>query len=108
MIQYMGELMEDATDFSWQGAKAAHAVLLCEFERGGQIGKTQLELIRLGGRMPRNILLGSETGQKVKKFKSHGTVNNSKVGPARITEIMRSMGSCTSIVVHSVYHRADC
>ena len=35
MIQYMEELMEDATDFSWQGAKAAHAVLLCEFERGG-------------------------------------------------------------------------
>ena len=34
MIQYMSELMEDATDFSWQGAKAAHAVLLCEFERG--------------------------------------------------------------------------
>ena len=26
--------MEDATDFSWQGAKAAHAVLLCETERG--------------------------------------------------------------------------
>ena len=35
MIQYMGELMEDATDFSWQGAKGAYAVLLCEFERGG-------------------------------------------------------------------------
>ena len=35
MIQYMGELMDDATDFSWQGAKAAHAVLLCEFERNG-------------------------------------------------------------------------
>ena len=35
MIQYMGELMEDAKDFSWQGAKAAHAVLMCEFERGG-------------------------------------------------------------------------
>ena len=34
MIQYMGELFEDVTDFSWQGAKAAHAVLLCEFERG--------------------------------------------------------------------------
>ena len=108
MIQYMGELMEDATDFSWQGAKAAHAVLLCEFERGGgQIGKTQLELIGLGGRMLRNILLGSEIGQKVKKFRSHGTVNNSKMGPARITEIMRSMGSCISIFVHSVYHRAD-
>ena len=34
MVAYLGDLMEDATDFSWQGAKAAHAVLLCEMERG--------------------------------------------------------------------------
>ena len=34
MVSYMGDLMEDASDFSWQGAKAAHAVLLCEMERG--------------------------------------------------------------------------
>ena len=34
MISYLGDLMEDATDFSWQGAKAAHTVLLCEMERG--------------------------------------------------------------------------
>ena len=33
MLSYLGDLMEDATDFSWQGAKAAHAVLLCEMER---------------------------------------------------------------------------
>ena len=26
--------MEDTTDFSWQEAKAAHAVLLCEMEWG--------------------------------------------------------------------------
>ena len=26
--------MEDATDFTWQGAKAAYAVLMCEMERG--------------------------------------------------------------------------
>ena len=40
MIQYMGEFIEDATDFSWQGTKATHAVLLCEFERGGfQLGR---------------------------------------------------------------------
>ena len=32
MISYLGDQMEDATDFSWQGAKAAHAVLLCEME----------------------------------------------------------------------------
>ena len=34
MISYLGDLMEDTLDFSWQGAKAAHAVLLCEMERG--------------------------------------------------------------------------
>ena len=34
MVAYLGDLMEDATDFSWQGAKVAHAVLLCEMERG--------------------------------------------------------------------------
>ena len=34
MVSYLGDLMEDATDFSWQGAKAAHAVLLCDMERG--------------------------------------------------------------------------
>ena len=26
--------MEDATEFTWQGAKAAHAVFMCEMERG--------------------------------------------------------------------------
>ena len=34
MIAYMADLMEDATDFFWQGAKAAHTVLCCELERG--------------------------------------------------------------------------
>ena len=34
MISYLGDLMEDVTDFSWQGAKAVHAVLLCQMERG--------------------------------------------------------------------------
>ena len=34
MVSYLSDVMEDATDFSWQGAKAAHAVLLCEMERG--------------------------------------------------------------------------
>ena len=34
MLWYLNDLMEDATDFSWASAKAAHAVLLCEMERG--------------------------------------------------------------------------
>ena len=34
MLDYLGELMEDANDFSWQSAKSAHAVLLCRMEEG--------------------------------------------------------------------------
>ena len=34
MIGYMADLMVDATDFSWQGVKADHAVLCCKLERG--------------------------------------------------------------------------
>ena len=35
MLYYLTDIMSDATDFSWQNAKAAHAVLLCDMERGG-------------------------------------------------------------------------
>ena len=34
MLQYLGDLMEDASDFSWVSAKASHAVMLCEMETG--------------------------------------------------------------------------
>ena len=34
MISYMLDLMENKTDFSWQGAKAAHTVLCCGLDRG--------------------------------------------------------------------------
>ena len=47
MVAYMGELMEDATDFSWQGAKAAHAVLLCEMERGKVTWEDQSRIDRI-------------------------------------------------------------
>ena len=34
IAQYLSELIEDATDLSWASAKAVHAVLFCEMERG--------------------------------------------------------------------------
>ena len=34
MLQYLADLMEEATDFSWKSAKASHMVLLCEMEQG--------------------------------------------------------------------------
>ena len=35
MLDYVIDLLDDATDFSWASAKASHAVLLCRMEQGG-------------------------------------------------------------------------
>ena len=34
MLQYLGDIIEDTSDFSWVSAKACHAVLLCKMETG--------------------------------------------------------------------------
>ena len=32
MLEYLSDIMDDCSDFGWQSAKAAHAVLLCKME----------------------------------------------------------------------------
>ena len=32
MLDYLGNIMEDASDFSWESAKVAHAILLTNME----------------------------------------------------------------------------
>ena len=32
MLAYLGDIMEDATNFGWANTKASHAVMLCEME----------------------------------------------------------------------------
>ena len=34
MLDYLVSLLDDANDFSWDAAKASHAVLLCRMEQG--------------------------------------------------------------------------
>ena len=34
MLDYLIALIEDANDFSWDAARASHAVLLCRMEQG--------------------------------------------------------------------------
>ena len=34
VLDYLSKIMEDANNFSWQSAKASHAVLLCRMEEG--------------------------------------------------------------------------
>ena len=47
MLLYLADIMSDATDFSWQNAKAAHAVLLCDMERGAVTWKDTSKIDRI-------------------------------------------------------------
>ena len=45
MLDYMIALLENANDFSWQAAKASHAVLLCRMEQGDISDYSQIDKI---------------------------------------------------------------
>ena len=45
MLDYMISLLDDANDFSWNSAKASHAVLLCRMEQGEMKDYTQTKQI---------------------------------------------------------------
>ena len=42
MLDYLVSLFDDANDFSWDAAKASHAVLLCRMEQGEIKNYTQV------------------------------------------------------------------
>ena len=45
MLDYLIQLLEDANDFSWDAAKASHAILLCMMEQGDVKNYMQVEKI---------------------------------------------------------------
>ena len=45
MLDYVIDLLDDATDFSWASAKASHAVLLCRMEQGQIRGWSETEKV---------------------------------------------------------------
>ena len=45
MLDYLISLFDDANDFSWDAAKASHAVLLCRMEQGEIKSYTEVEKI---------------------------------------------------------------
>ena len=45
MLDYMVSLFDDANDFSWDAAKASHAVLLCRIEQGAVNSYTEVDKI---------------------------------------------------------------
>ena len=50
MLDYLISLFDDANDFSWDVAKASHAILLCRMEQGEIKYYTEVKkLTELGG-----------------------------------------------------------
>ena len=99
MVSYLSGLMEDATDFSWQGAKAAHAVLLCEIERGSLPWENGKGLIKSGGHMPKNMFQVGKHG--VGQIPgSHGSAKIFRQILARSRRTMRPMVVSTDIFMH--------
>ena len=45
MLDYLVSLFDDANDFSWDAAKASHAILLCRMEQDEIKNYTELEKI---------------------------------------------------------------
>ena len=102
----MSELMEDATDFTWQGAKAAHAVLLCEIERGTVTWEDTHRIDRI--RRIRNIRMGVQNyGERLIKSKNHGFANSFRMVPASKLRIMKWVAKSIDIFVHTVCHRVE-
>ena len=100
MVSYLGDLMEDATDFTWQGAKAAHAVLMCEMERGLSSGRTRIESTGFVGPMPRNMLQPGAGGLSHRiRLRNHGFAKISNQAIAPTVMIMSLMGNCKSTYV---------
>ena len=56
MLDYLISLLDDANDFSWDAAKASHAVLLCRMEQGEVVSYQEIDKIDLlGGLTLRDI-----------------------------------------------------
>ena len=71
MLEYLADLMEDAQDFSWASAKAAHAVALCRMEDGKLTWKDTQGLDRVRrAHAQKNITSSSTNGTNSKSQKN--------------------------------------
>ena len=111
MLDYLGNLMEDASDFSWESAKASHVVVLTNMKADRLQWSDTEKLDRIHrAHAQRHITPGQSTAFKniAKKTKNNTSkmvsfVKFSKRVPAglcRITELQASFtGMCVSTVM---------
>ena len=74
MLDYMISLFDDANDFSWDAAKASHAVLLCRMEQGEVRDYSQtkkIDRIRHANAQRHNVTTFGTQNHKKTKFKTN-------------------------------------
>ena len=60
MLDYLGNLMEDASDFSWKSAKTCHAILLTNME-AGRVSSIETDKIDIFCRAHAQHVTGTQT-----------------------------------------------
>ena len=74
MLDYLISLLDDSNDFSWQAAKASHAVLLCRMEQGEVTSWSQTDKIdRIHRANAQKHLPPSQSGHSNQKFKKNAS-----------------------------------
>ena len=105
MLHYLGDLMEDATDFSWANAKAAHAVLLCKMERGALTWVDTSRIERIRRAMPKSITHPSQIGPKIKIIRDLGFASSTRVVLVVFSRTMKCQAGYIGTYVSSAYLR---
>ena len=94
MLDYLIQLLEDANDFSWDAAKASHAVLLCRMEQGDVKNYTQVDKtdrIRRANAQRHVANFNQNVNQNAKNYQKHV-----KVTPC----LYFNKGTCTHMKSH--------
>ena len=106
MLRYLGDIMEDTSDFSWVSAKASHAVLLCEMERGQVVWSDTSRIDRIRRAHAQKHQNKQYWGFRQKKS-AHGFVKITKQGLALLAKITRLEGSYIGTFVPTVCRKAS-
>ena len=108
MLDYLGNIMEDASDFSWESAKAAHAILLTNMEadRLNWAETDKIDHVRRA-HAQRHIpgVHNSATRPTIKKVKNAGAKNG------LICKFFQEGGTCKFYSYHRTagqYYRHVC
>ena len=109
MLDYMISLFDDANDFSWNAAKASHAVLLCRMEQGEVKDYSQTEKIdkiRRANAQRHNVTTFSNQNPK-KSNPKHMNYVITMLGPVSIVKHTSLGVYCINMCVQPAMQQAS-